>query len=195
MNALKSGIYSKSLIIPGEDPAHLDTLLDEYFERYRPTVPEQRDLVDILVRSTWTLRRLASAEAQILAYQMDRTYKLNAKAPLGHAFRECDATLARLQRCINSTQKNFRDALHELERLQALGSEMPFQSPQNAETEPLSQSEEFVSPAPPTRRAAPGKPLPYHRPGADCYFQPVDPTIYERCPICFPKEDSSIDQA
>ena len=26
MNALKSGIYSKSLTIPGEDPARLDTL-------------------------------------------------------------------------------------------------------------------------------------------------------------------------
>ena len=63
MNALKSGIYSKSLTIPGEDPAHLDALLQEYVQRFRPTVPEQRDQVDILVRSTWTLRRLAVAEA------------------------------------------------------------------------------------------------------------------------------------
>ena len=60
MNALKSGIYSKSLVIPGEDPEHLAALTNEYFERFRPSVPEQRDQVDILIRSTWTLRRLAS---------------------------------------------------------------------------------------------------------------------------------------
>jgi hypothetical protein len=45
MNALKSGIYSKSLIIPGEDPGQLDTLFEEYRQRFQPAVPEQRDLV------------------------------------------------------------------------------------------------------------------------------------------------------
>src|ERR1017187_9667690 len=120
MNALKSGIYSKSLIIPGENPAHLDTLLDEYFVRYRPAVPEQRDLVDILVRSTWTLRRLGVAEAQVMIHQMDQAYELDRESPIGHAFSLTDRTLSRLQRMVNSTQRNFRDAIRELERLQAL---------------------------------------------------------------------------
>src|SRR5512140_2148917 len=120
MNALKSGIYAKSLIIPGEDPAHLETLLQEYLQRFRPTVPEQRDQVDILVRSTWSLRRLAAAEAQVWTYTMGRPMTLNRDAPLGQAFSGCDATLSRLQRLVNSTQRNYRDALHELERLQAL---------------------------------------------------------------------------
>src|ERR1039457_1633942 len=120
MNALKSGIYSKSLIIPGENPAHLDTLLDEYFERYRPAVPEQRDLIDILVRSTWTLRRLGVAEAQVMIHQMDQAYELDRDSPIGHAFSLTDRTLSRLQRMVNSTQRNFRDALRDLQRLQAL---------------------------------------------------------------------------
>src|ERR1022692_2834619 len=122
MNALKSGIYAKSLTIPGEDPAHLDTLLQEYVQRYRPALPEQRDQVDILVRSTWNLRRLAAAEAQVWIYEMDIRCELHPTAPMGQAFHFCDRTLTRLQRMVNSTQRNFRDALHELERLQAGGA-------------------------------------------------------------------------
>ena len=208
MNALKSGIYSKSLVIPGEDPAHLDTLLEEYVQRYRPAVPEQRDLVDILVRSTWNLRRFGAAEAQVWTYEMDVRNTPHPTAPLGQAFHFCDRTLARLQRMVNSTQRNFRDALHELERLQALEldlnldaqtPEAPQPTAQPAEPEPVSPSRQFVSstsiPTPPTRRSAPQKPLPYHRPGAKCYFEPIDPTIYEQCPLCFPREDSSHDAA
>ena len=212
MNALKTGIYSKSLIIPGEDPANLDTLLEEYFQRYCPAVPEQRDLVDILVRSTWTLRRLGVAEAQVWTYEMDIRNTLHPTAPLGQAFHHCDRTLTRLQRIVNSTQRNLRDALHELQRLQALElnlnpdpqppesatpptPETPQTTPQPSENEPVSPSRQFVSsssaPPPSARRTAPKKPLPYHRPGTTCYFEPIDPSIYERCPLCFPREDSS----
>jgi len=108
MNALKSGIYSKSLTIPGENPADLDTLRDEYFQRYRPALPEQRDQVDIIVRSTWTLRRLAVAEAQVWTYSMDARFELSATSPLGHALTFCDKTLTRLHRIVNSTQRNGR---------------------------------------------------------------------------------------
>ena len=208
MNALKSGIYSKSLIIPGEDPAHLETLLDEYFQRYRPAVPEQRDLVDILVRSTWTLRRLGVAEAQVYSHQMDQVSVLDKDSPIGHAFCLSDRTLSRLQRMVNSTQRNFRDALRDLERLQPLDQpqesappnpEAPQPTPQPTETEPVSPSRQFVSsssaPPPSARRTAPKKPLPYHRPGATCYFEPIDPTIYDRCPLCYPQKDSPNDQA
>src|SRR5512140_2553928 len=86
MNALKSGIYAKSLIIPGEDPAQLTTLTEEYFQRFRPVVPEQRDLVEILVRSTWSLRRLAVAEAQVYSHEMGNAIRLDQDSPVGHAF-------------------------------------------------------------------------------------------------------------
>ena len=119
MNALKSGIYSKSLVIRGEDPADLDTLTAEYFERFRPALPEQRDLVDILVRTTWALRRYATAEAQVFNHTMNRACRLDVDAPIGHAFDLADRTLSRLNRIVNATQRNYRDALRELERLQS----------------------------------------------------------------------------
>ncbi len=196
MNALKSGIYSKSLTIPGENRADLDTLRDEYHQRFRPAVPEQRDLVDTLVRSTWTLRRLAVAEAQVWTYSMDSRFELDDTSPLGHAFNFCDKTLTRLHRIVNSTQRNCRDALRELERLQALdaipapppapaiqlvpppGPPTPT-PPQPTETKPASPPDQFVSstcsPTPPpapkaTPRVvpkAPPAPLPFHQPGID----------------------------
>lgn len=165
MNALKSGIYSKSLTIPGEDPKQLTTLTEEYFQRFCPTLPEERDLVDILVRSTWTLRRLAVAEAQIYTHEMDSAMHLDEDSPIGHAFWLSDRTLSRLQRMVNSTQRNFRDALRELQRLQDTDLDArpapapesanpnpgpipvpdPQPSPQPIETKPVRQSQEFVS--------------------------------------------------
>jgi hypothetical protein len=203
MNALKSGIYSKSLTIPGEDPAQLTTLTEEYFERYHPTLPEQRDLVDIMVRSTWTLRRLATAEAQIWNYQMDRFTDLSDDAPLGQVFRVCDQTLTRLQRIVNSNQRNFRDALREFERLQSLAldtspdpppAEAPRPEPQPIGPEPINRRGQFVSSTPTQPRRAfgppvpkePEKPLPFHLPGAKCYFEPAEPTVHKQCPLCFP---------
>ena len=206
-NALKSGIYAKSLIIPGEDPAHLDTLRDEYFHRYCPAFPEQRDQVDILVRSTWTLRRLAAAETQVWTYSMDARFELSSTAPLGHALAFCDKTLTRLHRIVNSTQRNYRDALHELERLQALPinfspppasviepvlpPESPTPSPQSPtpaspqppEPKPVTTSREFVSstsaPAPKTAPTAAPNPRPYHLPGSTCRFTPADKFKFE----------------
>jgi hypothetical protein len=214
MNALKSGIYSKSLTIPGEDPARLDALHDEYVQRFCPDVPEQRDLVDILVRSTWTLRRLATAEAQVWTYSMDARSELDPTSPLGHAFNFCDKTLTRLQRMVNSTQRNFRDALRELERIQSLNPApdppapeitlVPTPppkpptptpgSPQPAEPEPVTQPLEFVSSTSAQRLAPSGaplkKPLPYHKPGSDCCFLPNDRKSHPRCPRCYPPDDA-----
>ena len=62
-NALKSGIYAEALIIPGERAQDLETLTAEYHDRFHPTTPEARNLVDSLIRHSWLLRRLAVIEA------------------------------------------------------------------------------------------------------------------------------------
>ena len=192
MNALKTGIYAKSLVIFGEDPAQFAILTDEYYRHYRPVAPAERDQVDILVRCVWTLRRLGVAEAQVWAYEIDTTYKVNENAPLGQAFKHCDRTLDRLQRFVNSTQRNYRDALHELERLQSLELPPALDSvpaipdplpetqspgappecplgPQPAETEPSTPVTQFVSSTPvpgpvPVAEALPAARLPQSYP-------------------------------
>jgi hypothetical protein len=48
MNALKTGIDARSQTIPGEPISQLEALADEYHDRFHPTTPEQRMLVDTL---------------------------------------------------------------------------------------------------------------------------------------------------
>jgi hypothetical protein len=116
MNALKSGIDAKSQIVRGETPAALDSLRAEYYDRFRPTTPEQRMLVDTLIDTEWLLRRFRVVEAQLWEYWSPD--EMNA-TQLGYAFRKGQDAFARLQRRIDSAQRNYRHALHELERLQA----------------------------------------------------------------------------
>ncbi len=202
MNALKTGLYAKSLIIPGEDPAQLDALTEEYFRRYRPVAPAERDQVDVLVRSVWTLRRLGVAEAQVWSHEIDTASELNPNAPLGQAFLHCDRALSRLQRSVNSTQRNYRDALRELERLQSLDLDPPPPDPpapppqeppadppvdpQPAETEPLTPPTQFVpsSSVPPASKVR----IPFHKRGSRCLFTPREEfkSKYKQCPVCFP---------
>jgi len=51
MNALKTGIDANSQVIRGEDPSALQLLTAEYYDRYQPSTPEQRALVDTLISS------------------------------------------------------------------------------------------------------------------------------------------------
>ena len=116
MNALRSGIDAKSQIIHFENGGDLEHLKWEYAGRFHPTTPEQRMLVDTLIDCEWLLRRFRFVEAQLWEDGMHRTVH---KCVLGEAFnRNCDA-FARLQRRIDATQRNYRNALQELERLQA----------------------------------------------------------------------------
>ena len=57
MNALKSGIDAWSHIIPGEDPAELEALTEQFLLHYQPADPVQLSLVDTLVSTEWIQRR------------------------------------------------------------------------------------------------------------------------------------------
>jgi hypothetical protein len=135
MNSLKTGIYAQAEIIPGENPADLTALATEYFDRYQPDAPEQRTLVDTLVHSDWTLRRLRRAEAQLWAWTIKVTeskFSDNAN-PLGRAVNyEGGKPFDRLQRRIDCTQRNYQRARKDLESLQA-DRVAPISEPQPAE--------------------------------------------------------------
>ncbi|HEX3748045.1 MAG TPA: hypothetical protein VHW09_29140 [Bryobacteraceae bacterium] len=115
-NALKSGIDSHAQIIHNETPADLERLKSEYHGRFLPNTPEQRMLVDTLVDCEWLLRRFRRVEAELWVDGMrDRVHP----TILGESFNRMDETFARLQRRVDMTHRNYRNALHELERLQA----------------------------------------------------------------------------
>ena len=65
MNALKSGIHAKSLLIKGESQEELESLKAEIYAEYQPATTKARLLADEIIRCDWTLRRLSKAEAQL----------------------------------------------------------------------------------------------------------------------------------
>ena len=70
-NALKHGLTSQTLVLPSEDPADFDALLDAYIQQLRPIGPVELDLVHEMVAAKWRLNRIARIETQLFAESID----------------------------------------------------------------------------------------------------------------------------
>jgi hypothetical protein len=153
MNALKSGIDAKSQVVRGEKSANLETLKSEYHDRFHPTTPEQRMLVDVLIDSEWLLRRFRMVEAALWEQGARNVYKDNQDVAIGLAAARDSQAFARLQRRVDTAQRNYRTALQDLNRLQAESPEpgpAPQPDPPSSWNEPLTPSNGFVPQAAPT---------------------------------------------
>jgi hypothetical protein len=118
-NALKSGIDAQSHILPGEDPARLETLVAEYQQRFSTSTPERRMLVDTLVACEWLFRRLNRAEASLWQYKtMSSKSRLSSNEHSeGRVLDFADRIFDRLQRRVDAIHRNYHRALKELQRL------------------------------------------------------------------------------
>lgn len=95
-NALKTGIVAKSQVLPAEERGSLQTVADEYYARFHPSVPEERTFVDELICCEWTLRRLRSGEVLADTYQ----------------------SFSRLGHSVDGTRRAIHRALASLKQLQ-----------------------------------------------------------------------------
>ena len=121
-NALQSGIYAEKEVLPFEDASQLETLAAEYQDRFRPTTPEARALVDSLVHHEWLLRRLRRAEAALYYCECAACAKNYSNKS------ECTVISGRLslefkkfdhiQRRINATERNYHRSLKALQALE-----------------------------------------------------------------------------
>jgi hypothetical protein len=120
MNAFKTGIHAKSLVLPSEKLADLEQLIEEYFQRHRPTSPEARLFVDDLIHCEWTLRRLRTAETQLYQFQNNNIYSNIKEAyPLGNSANSHSSTFTKLQYRVDATRRAVHRALQALEKLKA----------------------------------------------------------------------------
>jgi hypothetical protein len=138
-NSFKTGLYAKSLLIRGENPEDFESLTREYYDRHQPQSPEERELIDALIRQAWQLRRWAAVEAQIWEEDMialERGGFLRPGIALGQVFihNDKDQKFARLHRMVAATQRLFRETLRELERLKSdrAAAEEPIPDPNEA---------------------------------------------------------------
>ena len=129
MNALKTGIHAKSLVLPSEHLADLEQLIDEHYHRHLPTSPEARDFVDDLIYCEWTLRRLRAADTQMWRYQSDDRFRDPQKYPLGYAASCNPGTFTKLQYRLDATRRARVRALQALENLKTEAEAAPAPTP------------------------------------------------------------------
>ena len=70
MNAVKHGLTAQAAVLPGEDPAELESLARLFTAQLKPMGPLQRLLVERIISLTWKLRRVSRAEVAA-ALEMD----------------------------------------------------------------------------------------------------------------------------
>jgi hypothetical protein len=68
-NALKHGLLSREILLPGEDEAALQDLGERLRAELQPVGELENLLVERVIAATWRLRRLARVEAGIFAWE------------------------------------------------------------------------------------------------------------------------------
>src|SRR5690349_21655966 len=63
LNGLKYGLYAETLILPGEDPADFDALLDRLDAEHQPTTPTEETFVSQIAMASWRRARVQRMEA------------------------------------------------------------------------------------------------------------------------------------
>jgi hypothetical protein len=129
MNSLKTGIHAKSLLLPCENLADLQQLIEECYLHYHPSNPEQRFYVDDVIRCEWTLRRLDNAETQTWQYQNHDIYRDPEKYPLGKSASCNPNSFSKLQYRLDATRRARDRAILAIERLQAKAAAAPAPDP------------------------------------------------------------------
>jgi len=63
LNGLKYGLYAETLILPGEDPADFETLLDRLDAEHQPATPTEELFVSQMAMASWRRARVQRMEA------------------------------------------------------------------------------------------------------------------------------------
>jgi len=165
LNAMKTGITAKSIVIPGEDAAELETLSAEYHDQFQPATALERFLVDALISADWQLRRFHRIEAQLWTHELANSQDAPDEASLGRVFSRAPRSFQLLQRRIDAAERSYYRALKELQRFQAAArpepcaeSTEPEVTPELGLFSPVPIAAQ-VSPLPVDSPSSPGPPL------------------------------------
>jgi hypothetical protein len=148
MNSLKTGIHAKSLVLPSENLADLDQLIDEFYHHHHPSTPDARTFVDDLIYCEWSLRRLRAAETQAWQYQNNDIYRDPEKYPLGKSATCNPNCFSKIQYRLDATRRARLRALQALDKLRAEAAPAPVAEPDPPALEPpsLPPSSQTTSP-------------------------------------------------
>jgi hypothetical protein len=133
-NALRHGLTAQTLVLPSEDPADFQRLLDSYLQQFRPAGPIELDLAHEIAAAKWRLNRLTLIETQLLADAIadveqrraqdiedgDEDEPLTPAQSLAKAFdRLSSGSLNFLHRIQSRLERTYSRALQNLLRIEA----------------------------------------------------------------------------
>lgn len=104
-NSFKHGLYSKSLVLPNEDPAELDRLRAALRAEHQPINTTEEILVNELAENFWRLRRMREREASAM---LPDNFSVSVELGL----------LVIIQRTMASAERGFHRSLAALRRIQ-----------------------------------------------------------------------------
>ncbi len=104
-NSFQHGLYSKQLILPGEDAAEFDHLRSTLRDEHQPANTVEEILIDELAQHFWRVRRFRELEARALQPENLDTWCNNG-------------LFALIQRSMASAERSFHKSLTALQRLQ-----------------------------------------------------------------------------
>jgi hypothetical protein len=111
---MKHTLDAESVILPGEDPAAYQALVDAYHRDWDPQTPNETFHVETMIRSDWTRARLRRVEASL-----QRTLLAESSGDLAAALLSDSPAaklLARVQRQIASLERAWNRASSDLRR-------------------------------------------------------------------------------
>ncbi len=73
-NAMKHGILSEIVLLPGEDPESFEADAADLFDEHRPVGPTEEELVEMMAVARWRRMRVWNLEKACLAGQMAKEY-------------------------------------------------------------------------------------------------------------------------
>ena len=131
-NAFKHGLYSKDLIVRGEDPAQLDALKADLRREHQPANTTEEILVNEMAEQFWRIRRYRTKETDLLLINdpADAVPALLRLLPI-------------IQRFMTAAERGFHKALTALRQLQKDRGFVP-QSLQTAENTKETQTDGSV---------------------------------------------------
>lgn len=111
-NSFKHGLYSKHLVMPGEDPAELDSLKAGLIAEHQPVNDTESILVNELAEHFWRIRRMRRLEAE--AFRPEKLAEWHSSG-----------FLAQIGRIMAAAERGFHKALSALRQLQAARGFVP----------------------------------------------------------------------
>ena len=129
-NAIRQGLTSTQIVIPGEDQSAYEELLRGMHQSYTPVNAAERVLVDQIAANAWRLMRAQRVETAFFAKLTEGAG--DSSVALATAFLEKPKEMARIHRYVASAQSAYYKAITQLAKLRkeraAVEEESTFES-------------------------------------------------------------------